>query len=293
MRKQYNKFYSIFFLVAFIIVGISCSKDDSSEFDEKWEGDIELPALHNSTADIFLSPTTIFNGQQVTTYSMEYDKRKKHARWVAFKYYNVTGQTNWNRNDWKQTEWGGDPWQSDPNISQSDQRVQSDFGKQGYDRGHICASSDRLYSKDANEQTFYYSNMSPQKNYFNTGVWSDLEGKVRTWGRSSTFRDTLYVVKGGTIDNESQIWTYIGGDKTKPVPKYYFMALLCKKGETYKAIGFWMDQSTTAKPALSECARTIDELEELTGLDFFHNLPDNLENAVEAKYAISAWTGLQ
>ena len=66
-----------------------------------------------------------------------------------------------------------------------------------------------------------------------------------------------------------------------------------KKGETYKAIGFWMDQSTTAKPALSECARTIDELEELTGLDFFHNLPDNLENAVEAKYAISAWTGLQ
>lgn len=38
--------------------------------------------------------------------------------------------------------------------------------------------------------------MSPQKNYFNTGVWSDLEGKVRTWGRSSTFRDTLYVVKG-------------------------------------------------------------------------------------------------
>ena len=53
----------------------------------------------------------------------------------TFKYYNVTGQTNWNRNDWKKTEWGGDPWQSDPNIPQADQRVQSDFGKQGYDRG--------------------------------------------------------------------------------------------------------------------------------------------------------------
>ena len=82
-------------------------------------------------------------------------------------------------------------------------------------------------------------------------------------------------------------------DKSKPVPKYYVMALLCKKGESYKAIGFWLDQSTTVKPALSECAKTIDELEELTGLDFFHNLPDNLENAVESKYAISAWTGLQ
>lgn len=287
---------SVVLLICCTFFLVSCSKDDEDENKENIAfSPIELPALRNGADDIFLSPTTTFNGQQVITYSMEYDKSKKHARWVAFKYYNVTGQTNWNRNDWKQTEWGGDPWQSDPNIPQADQRVQSDFGKQGYDRGHICASSDRLYSKDANEQTFYYSNMSPQKNYFNgtKGIWNDLEGKVRTWGRSSTFRDTLYVVKGGTIDKENQIWTYIGGDKSKPVPKYYFMALLCKKGETYKAIGFWLDQSTTVKPALSECAKTIDELEELTGLDFFHNLPDNLENAVESKYAISAWTGPQ
>ena len=275
----------------------ACSKDDdgTNNIDNLATGPIELPVLRQGVNDLFISYSTKFNGQDVTTYSMEYDKSKKHVRWVAFKYYNVTGQTSWNRNYWEQTEWGGDPWQADPNILQSDQRVQSDFGKQGYDRGHICASSDRLYSKDANEQTFYYSNMSPQKNYFNgtKGIWNDLEGKVRTWGRSSTFRDTLYVVKGGTIDKENQIWTYIGGDKSKPVPKYYFMALLCKKGETYKAIGFWLDQSTTVKPALSECAKTIDELEELTGLDFFHNLPDNLENAVESKYAISAWTGLQ
>ena len=163
----------------------------------------------------------------------------------------------------------------------------------GYQRGHICASSDRLYSQDANEQTFYYTNMSPQKGYFNTGIWGDLEGKVRTWGRSDSFRDTLYVVKGAALDKENQIWEYIGNDRTKPVPKYYYMALLCKKGETFKAIGFWMDQSTTVKPVLSECAKTIDELEILTGLDFFHNLSDNLENAVESKYALSAWPTLQ
>lgn len=289
----FRNLYSLSF-ISVMLLFTACSKDDNidSGNNNLASGPIELPALHNSANDVFLSPTTTFDGEQVTTYSIEYDKSKKHARWVAFKYYNVTGQTNWNRNDWKQTEWGGDPWQSDPRVPQADQRVQADFGKQGYDRGHICASSDRLYSRDANEQTFYYTNMSPQKNYFNTGIWSDLEGKVRTWGRSNTFRDTLYVVKGGTIDKKDQIWKYIGEDKTKPVPKYYFMALLCKKGDTYKAIGFWMDQSTTAKPALSECARSIDELEELTGLDFFHNLPDNLENAVESKYAISAWTGL-
>lgn len=284
--------YHSLFLLCLVLV--ACNKDEDVILDnESISGPIELPALRNSPNDIFLSPSTTFNGKEVNSFSMEYDKSKKHARWVAFKYYNVTGQTNWNRDNWKQTEWRGDPWQSDPDIPQIYQRVQSDFGKQGYDRGHICASSDRLYSKDANEQTFYYSNMSPQKNSFNTGIWSDLEERVRTWGRSNTFRDTLYVVKGGTIDKESQIWRYIGGDTSKPVPKYYFMALLCKKGEFYKAIGFWMDQSTTARPALSECAMKIDQLEELTGLDFFHNLPDKLENAVESMHTTSAWSGLQ
>ncbi len=282
-----------YLFIGCVVVLAACSKSDDTEGGgDIAVGSIELPALRNSSTDVFLSPSTIVDGESVTTYSMEYDKSKKHARWVAFKFYNVTGQTTWNRNYWEQTEWGDDPWQSDPSIPVADQRVQADFGRKGYERGHICASSDRLYSKDSNEQTFYYSNMSPQKNYFNAGIWSDLEGKVRTWGRSNTFRDTLYVVKGGTIDREDQVWTYINGDRSKPVPKYYYMALLCKKGNTYKAIGFWLDQSTTAKPELSDCAKSIDELEELTGLDFFHNLPDNLENAVEANYSITAWTGL-
>ena len=55
-----------------------------------------------------------------------------------------------------------------------------------------------------NDQTFYYTNMSPQRNKFNTGVWLALEGQVQSWGRSCTASDTLYVVKGGTIDKEEQ-----------------------------------------------------------------------------------------
>ena len=111
-------------------------------------------------------------------------------------------------------------------MGASSQRVQADFGRKGYDRGHLCASADRLYSETANEQTFYYTNMSPQKNSFNTGIWRELEAAVQNWGRSNVFRDTLYVVKGASIDCKEHIWTYIDGDQTKPVPKYYFMALL-------------------------------------------------------------------
>ena len=106
MKKQYNcnKKYYFSFLLLFIILFISCSKDENEDLQREWKGNIELPALRNGANDIFLSPTTTFSGEKVITYSMEYDKSKKHARWIAFKYYNVTGQTNWNRNDWKQTE---------------------------------------------------------------------------------------------------------------------------------------------------------------------------------------------
>ena len=72
----------------------------------------------------------------------------------------------------------------------------------GYDKGHICASEDRVYSTSANKQTFYYSNISPQIGSFNQKYWAALEKQVQTWGRSTGngVYDKLYVVKGGTTD---------------------------------------------------------------------------------------------
>jgi len=104
------------------------------------------------------------------------------------------------------------------------------------------------------------------------------------------------VVKGGTIDKEDQIRGYISNDLSKPIPKYYYMALLFKKGDSFKAIAFWMEH-TDNKPAktikLVDYALSIDELEEKTGIDFFPSLNDNLENALEATYSTKAWPGLE
>ena len=138
--------------------------------------------------------------------------------------------------------------------------------------------------------------MSPQRNKFNTGIWLTLEGQVQSWGRSCTSSDTLYVVKGGTIDKEDQIRGYISNDRSKPIPRYYYMALLFKKGDSFKAIAFWMEH-TDSKPSktikLVDYALSIDELEEKTGIDFFPSLNDNLENALEATYSTKAWPGLE
>lgn len=174
-------------LVLLCVVFYSCSKNENNNSNNFATGIVELPALRNGANDVFVTHYTTFNGQKVTSFSMEYDKSKKHSRWIAFRFDNQTKQQNVSRSD--------EPFDADPAIGSQYQRVQADFGKQGYDRGHLCASADRLYSREVNEQTFYYTNMSPQRNKFNTGIWLTLEGQVQSWGRSCTSSDTLYVVK--------------------------------------------------------------------------------------------------
>lgn len=272
-------------LACLCLLLFACDNDDNYDSKNFATGIVELPALRNGANDVFLTHSTIVNGQKVTTFSTEYDKSKKHSRWIAFRFDNQTRL---------QTATRGNEFIPDPSLGTEYQRVQADFGRRGYDRGHLCASADRLYNQEANDQTFYYTNMSPQRNNFNTGVWLALEGQVQSWGRSCTASDTLYVVKGGTIDKEEHIKEYIGGDRSKPVPKYYYMALLFKKGESFKAIAFWMEHQDS-KPSpirLADYALTIDELEEKTGIDFFPSLNDNLENALEATYSIKSWPGL-
>ena len=141
--------------------------------------------------------------------------------------------------------------------------------------------------------------MQPQYHKFNAytnsgadqgeGLWVRMEKQVRTWTpRRST--DTLYVCKGGTIDREDQIIERINGRLI--VPKYFFMACLMKNSQGYRAIGFWAEQMSNEwrdDEPLTNYTVTIDELEELTGIDFFCNLPDNIENSVEDHFSVKAW----
>lgn len=84
----------------------------------------------------------------------------KHSEWVAFVFDKITKQDNVSRTD---------AWDVNPQLPKEMQVDNASHRNDGFDRGHICASEDRVYSKDANKQTFYYSNMSPQLKSFNGG----------------------------------------------------------------------------------------------------------------------------
>ena len=241
---------------------------------------LEIPALKGGSMNQFITHTTKRNGKDYPTYSLEYSYKYKHSYWIAYRFDNTTGG-NVGRNE---------AYKPDPELPSQYAAKHNDYTNSGYTRGHLCASSDRQYSKEANQQTFYMSNISPQSgNGFNQSgsAWNTGEDKVQAWGYNiSRSTDTLYVVKGGTI-GEGMIKGYIKNEIA--IPKYFFMAVLFRSGDNYKAIGFYMPHENLKddpdKKDPKKYLMSIDALEQETGIDFFHNLPDNIENTVDLKSA--------
>ena len=259
------------------------NKNANTRHSGKHATRIEIPAIESS--DIFLSHTTTRNGKENVTYSIAHNPARKHCRWTAFTFDASNRAISWKRDNWDHTEWEGDPFQPCPDMPDEYVMTKSEINHNGFVRGHIVASYDRVYSKDANEQTFYYSNISPMYSRFNTGAWNDCEDLVQGWGRNSGFCDTLYVVKGGTI-REGEYRT-VGSCPT--VPDYYFMALLCLKNNTYKSIGM-LFKHVNGNSQTEVCS--IDFLERFTGIDFFCNIPDKVESITERQYNTGLWSGL-
>ena len=240
------------------------------------------------------------------TFSLEWDSKLQATRWVCWEMDASNKMETYSRPD-------EDPWAYDPNVEESEQQATyselSNSFFPGYDpsvhkasdflyqKGHICASQDRIYDIDANTQTFYMTNIYPMVGNFNGKLWSKMEKQVRTWGKNLGANDTLFIVKGGTIDKEELIL-----DRTKEykghgphiVPKYFFMALYAKTSSGQRMLGFWAEHLNEDKSgdALKSYVVSIDELEEKTGIDFFCNLSDTIEEQLESKTAadiISAW----
>lgn len=261
--------------------------------DAKHPGRMEVPALVEG--DEFIAHHA-FKTDQTTertpNFYVSYSPLQHHSHWVAFRFDDTTRQKNTTRS-------GGTSYPADPDCLSS--LPGNAFAGTGYDHGHLCASADRLYSTQANEQTFYMSNMSPQLPQFNRTYWNYYETHVQNLGRDAAFSDTLYVVKGGTIDNvpdsglERAVMTTLSSDGAQvPVPQYYFMALLKVKDGQYAAAAFWMehkeyDTVSDKQAELRGHIITIDELERRTGFDFFPCLPDATEKAVEASATPSEW----
>ncbi len=205
-------------------------------------------------------------------YQLSYNEQHEQAEWVAY---------SLDKNDIVYNNFKRPYFINDPKVKSKSANWRS-YKKSGYDRGHLCPAADRRSSKEAHDETFYTSNISPQKHDFNAGVWNRLEQKTRYWAKK---HHHLYIVTGGILNSNLKT---IGKEKVS-VPNEFYKIILDYTQPEIKAIAFLIPHKESKNP-LYEFVVSIDELEQKTGIDFFPELPDAIENKLEASNSYKNWS---
>ncbi len=149
----------------------------------------------------------------------------------------------------------------------------------GYDRGHLCPAADMALNQTSMSETFYMSNMSPMTPAFNRGIWSSLEDWVRS---TALANNGVYVVTGPILNGSCGV---LSGGIIVPCS---FYKIAFKGGSNPKIIGFILSNSGSSSPVKS-FAVSVDEIERRTGIDFFPQLEDVVENQIEVVVNYGGW----
>ena len=217
----------------------------------------------------------LIEGEQIIehyAYTLSYNEEYEQANWVA---YSLNGSKL------IKAAKRSNRFKPDPFVK-TKTPVTSDYTKTGFDRGHLAPAADMAFSITAMEESFFMSNISPQRPKFNRGIWKKLEEHVRDWAEKE---GNLFIVTGPILtDNPTD---FIGRTSKIAVPNYFYKALLDTTG-TDKAIGFILPNQGSKQP-LSDFVVSVDSLESILGRDLFHNLPDELEFEIEKSADYSDW----
>ena len=235
----------------------SKGKDTKVAKPASWPRKMEVPApMENAGDELLLSREG---------YRVSYNVSRRVPNWVAW--HLTASHTN------------GDFRRDDITFSEDmevpgPRATDDDYYSSRYDRGHLCPSGDCKWSKTAQRQSFLFTNVCPQNHELNKGDWNDLEMQCRKWARD--YGD-IYVVAGpifyGGVKNT------IGKNRVA-VPDAFFKVVL-DDGRKAKAIGF-IYPNKSGHNDMTFYVKSIDEVERITGIDFFPMLDDNVEDRVEA-----------
>lgn len=235
---------------------------------------MELPEMNNPDLGYYYHTFKMGDGNTYRNFSFGWSQKDRIALWVAYplcKFYTngSVGRT--------------EDWELDPLLGKNSSAPFGGYGGK-YARGHQLPSADRQCSYEANAQTFYGTNMTPQLNEHNGGIWGTLENKVREVAKGS---DTTYVVTGVIVSSSSLKEKDSYGESVT-VPDAYFKVLLCyNKNSTlgqWNAAAFYLEHKNYGSEKLGkQHSMSVDKLEMMTGMDFFVNLPAKVGDAQAAK----------
>lgn len=207
-----------------------------------------------------------------SNYTVSYNRNWNLPNWVAWELNKDETRGKNNRNE---------EFTSDPDLPKDNQVESWDYSGSGYDRGHMCPAGDNHFDAKAMNESFYMSNICPQDHELNKGKWNDLEIACRRWANRY---GELYIVCGPIIDKRNG--KRIGKEHEVIVPEKFFKVVLITSTKPVRAIGYIFENNSSERPYK---VHTVDEIEKITGMDFFPNLPDNIEDMVESRYETSDW----
>ena len=267
------KHTSIIISMLFLIL-ISCKDTGKNTTNFEINKNNESKIMSNDNEKLFnFLPTSTTNEIVIhKNYTLSYNEKYEQAEWVA---YELKGNSRSNSNFKR-------PYFIEDDLVKTGSASWKNYKNSGYDKGHLCPAGDMKFSKEAYDATFFTSNISPQKHSFNDGIWNTLEQKVRYWAGKY---DGIYVVTGGVLNVNLETI----GKENVAVPKYFYKVLLDISRGDYKMIGFLVPATDSDLP-LYKFIVPVDEIEKLTGIDFYYNLDDTIENKLEKSSDYKDWS---
>ncbi|MBQ0769860.1 MAG: DNA/RNA non-specific endonuclease [Bizionia sp.] len=219
----------------------------------------------------FLPTTTTQQVVHHQGYSLSYSEPHEQAEWVAYELKaSDLSSNNFDR-----------PYFEIDEAIKTQAASWRNYKNSGYDRGHLCPAGDRRQSQTLFNETFLTSNISPQNHEFNAGIWNRLEQRVRYWAKKY---DGVFVVTGGVL--ETGLKTI--GNENVAVPNQFYKIVLDYNSGNPKMLAFLMPHEES-NADLVQYVVSVDAIEKLTGIDFFYQLDDALEDKLEASTYYKNW----
>lgn len=255
-------------LIVLGVVGYEFLQNESDSSERIQRG----TTVKSDTNEFFLPTSTTGQIIHHDNYSLSYNEVHEQAEWVAYE----LKKTHLSNSNFKR------PYFEIDRAVKTGAAHWRNYKQSGYDKGHLCPAGDRRFSKEAHDETFLTSNISPQDHKFNSGIWNTLEQKVRYWARKY---DGVFVVTGGVLNGNLNTI----GHEDVSVPNQFYKVLIDTNSGKTKMIAFIMPHKDTRRP-LYEFVVSVDEVEQLTGIDFFPELEDAVENKLEASASYKNWS---
>lgn len=258
-------------IVTTLICCIAYSLSDACDSEKSSDGNSIISRVYEKELDYAIVPSG--TPEQIVEYEgfrVSFNKKNRTPNWVAWELLGSETDGPYSRsNDF----WYDCKVKGCPDIP--------DYKHSGFDRGHLCPAADQKWSEKAMHDCFSFANMAPQDHSLNSGAWQNLEKKERLWAQ----RDSAIVIIAGPIYKPEDRQTIGKGVR---VPSAFYKVIIAPYLKNPRGIGF-IYPNMSSPGDMRNYAMSIDDVEKETGIDFFPNLPDDVEEKIESVASFKEW----